>query len=394
MSSSGSRRLVLGHDDRELRAHEVAQAETVERADDLDPQVTRKAQPFAAVPGPVHHDAAWVVRALRIADSSDRVTARTYSRCGFVRRAGHAVSVQHEDRSVGAGDARRGGADLWFLGLSGGWAEGPLPGGVAHLLGKRLAHDRDAGHEQDDELHCSDGARDEGRGAPGANEIDGCGLLHGADDFFARRPHYPPAVFVTFEGIDGSGKSTQAELLAKWLQEQGRTVVATREPGGTPLGERVRELLLDGDAMSPWSEAALFVAARSELVERVIAPALDAGAEVVSDRYLDSSLAYQGVARGLGVDEVLALNIDAIRGLLPDVTFLLLVDVEAARSRSAAARDRIEREGDAFLRTVDAGYRDLAERFPERIVVIDGDRHVKDIAEEVREHVRERAGTG
>lgn len=201
-------------------------------------------------------------------------------------------------------------------------------------------------------------------------------------------------MFVTFEGIDGSGKTTQAELLAKWLEEQGRSVVATREPGGTPLGERVRELLLDGDAMAPWSEAALFVAARSELVERVIAPALAAGSEVVSDRYLDSSLAYQGVARGLGVEEVLALNMDAIRGILPDVTFLLLVDVEAARKRSAAARDRIEREGDTFLRAVDDAYRQLAERFPERIVAIDGDRHVRDIAEEVREHVQQRAGAG
>lgn len=201
-------------------------------------------------------------------------------------------------------------------------------------------------------------------------------------------------MFVTFEGIDGSGKTTQAELLAKWLEEQGRSVVATREPGGTPLGERVRELLLDGDAMAPWSEAALFVAARSELVERVIAPALAAGSEVVSDRYLDSSLAYQGVARGLGVEQVLALNMDAIRGILPDVTFLLLVDVEAARKRSAAVGDRIEREGDTFLRAVDDAYRQLAERFPERIVAVDGDRHVRDIAEEVREHVQQRAGAG
>lgn len=201
-------------------------------------------------------------------------------------------------------------------------------------------------------------------------------------------------MFVTFEGIDGSGKTTQADLLAKWLEDEGRTVVATREPGGTTLGERVRELLLDGDAMAPWSEAALFVAARSELVERVIRPALAAGSDVVSDRYLDSSLAYQGVARGLGIEEVLSLNMDAIGGLLPDVTFLFLVDVEEAGRRSTATRDRIERAGDIFLRTVDAGYRQLAERFPERIVKIEGDRHVNEIAEEVREHVRERAGTG
>jgi dTMP kinase len=201
-------------------------------------------------------------------------------------------------------------------------------------------------------------------------------------------------VFVSFEGLDGSGKTTQAERLRDWLEQERRRVVATREPGGTPLGERVRELLLNGGPIAPWSEAALFAAARAELVDRVIAPALTAGADVISDRYLDSSLAYQGVARGLGVDRVLALNIDAIGGVLPDLTFLLLVDVDVARRRSPTARDRIEREGDAFLGLVDQGFRQLASRFPQRIVSIEGDRPVDDVAEEIREHVRERAGTG
>jgi dTMP kinase len=200
-------------------------------------------------------------------------------------------------------------------------------------------------------------------------------------------------VFVTFEGLDGSGKTTQAELLREWLEQERGRVVLTREPGGTPLGERVRELLLEGDSIAPWSEAALFAAARAELVERVIGPALAEGADVVSDRYLDSSLAYQGVARGLGVERVLALNIDAIRGILPDVTFLLLVDVDEARKRSPAARDRIEREGDAFLSLVDNGFRQLAGLFPQRIVAIEGDRPVHDVAKEIREHVRERART-
>jgi dTMP kinase len=201
-------------------------------------------------------------------------------------------------------------------------------------------------------------------------------------------------VLVTFEGVDGSGKSTQTDLLSDWLQKEGRQVVTAREPGGTPLGERVRELLLDGEGMAPWTEAALFTAARAELVDRVIGPALAGGADVICDRYLDSSLAYQGVARGLGVERVLAFNVEAIRGILPDVTFLLLVDVDEARKRSAAARDRIEREGVAFLSLVDNGYRQLAGLFPQRIVALDAGRPVHDIAKEVREHVQQRAGAG
>lgn len=201
-------------------------------------------------------------------------------------------------------------------------------------------------------------------------------------------------VLVTFEGVDGSGKSTQAELLQEWLQKEGRDVVTTREPGGTPLGERVRELLLDGEAIAPWTEAALFAAARAELVDRVIGPALANGSVVVCDRYLDSSLAYQGIGRGLGVERVLAFNVEAIRGILPDLTFLLLVDVDEAQKRSASARDRMEREGVAFLSLVDNGYRQLAGLFPQRIVTIDAGRPVHDIAKEVREHLQQRAGAG
>ena len=108
-------------------------------------------------------------------------------------------------------------------------------------------------------------------------------------------------MFVTFEGVDGSGKSTQAELLRDALVAEGREAILTREPGGTELGERARELVLNGPTMTPWAEAALFAAARAELVARIILPALERGADVISDRYVDSSLAYQGIARGIGI---------------------------------------------------------------------------------------------
>ena len=195
-------------------------------------------------------------------------------------------------------------------------------------------------------------------------------------------------MFITFEGLDGSGKSTQAELLAEAVRGTGLDVVTTREPGGTPLGDHVRELLLRGDEISPWAEAALFTAARAELVDRVIAPALASGAVVICDRYLDSSLAYQGVARGLGVDRVLELNLPAIRGQLPDRTFLLEIDPEEAARRVGKNGDRIEREDDQFRQVANA-YRLLAETFPERIEVVDGTRPPVEIAKEIFGLVRE-----
>jgi len=194
-------------------------------------------------------------------------------------------------------------------------------------------------------------------------------------------------MFVTFEGVDASGKSTQAGLAAAYLAEGGGEVVAIREPGGTPLGERIRELLLDGPEMSAWAEASLFAAARAELAERVIRPALARGAIVVSDRYLDSSLAYQGAARGLGIDRVLDLNA-AVDDLLPDRTFVLLVDEATAASRlGRRAEDRIEREGAAFRQAVQDGFRTVAARFPERIVLLDGGEPRDSIAALVREQL-------
>ena len=195
-------------------------------------------------------------------------------------------------------------------------------------------------------------------------------------------------MFVTFEGVDWSGKSTQAELLAAWLRQQGRAVLHTREPGGTPVGEAVRNVVLHGHDMSPWAEAALYAAARADHVELAIRPALERGEDVVCDRYIDSSVAYQGFARGLGEGRVLELNLMVTQGLLPERTFVVLLDPAEARRRGAGEPDRIEREGEDFMRQVDEGYRALAEIFPGRIVMVDGGRSPDEIAEEVREHVR------
>lgn len=194
---------------------------------------------------------------------------------------------------------------------------------------------------------------------------------------------------MTFEGVDGSGKSTQAELLRDALAAEGREVVLTREPGGTELGERVRELVLDGPEMTPWAEAALFAAARAELVATVVRPALERGADVVSDRYVDSSLAYQGIARGVGVEHVLELNLHVVQGLMPDATVLLLLD-PAEAGRRAGETDRLERAGADFRARVDAAYRELAERFPDRIVALDGGLPPDELSEVIRERLRSR----
>jgi len=195
-------------------------------------------------------------------------------------------------------------------------------------------------------------------------------------------------MFVTLEGVDWSGKSTQAKLLAGWLEEQGRTVLATREPGGTPVAERVRELVLHGDEMSPWAEAALYAAARAENVAAVIRPALERGADVVCDRYLDSSVAYQGAGRGLGEQRVRELSLLVTGALLPDRTFVVELDPDEARRRAGSHHDRIERAGADFMRRVADAYRAIADAEPDRIVVVDGDRPETEIAEEIREHVR------
>jgi dTMP kinase len=198
-------------------------------------------------------------------------------------------------------------------------------------------------------------------------------------------------MLVTFEGIDGAGKTTQVELLKAFLEERGRTVVVAREPGGTPVGERIRELLLDGAGISARTEASLFAAARAELVERVVRPALERGEDVIVDRYLDSSLAYQGGARGLDVERLWDWNRFVVQEILPDRTFLLSLPAEDATLRlegKPGPRDRLERESVVFRRRAEEAYRELALRFSERFVEVDGSMTAKRIAAVVRRHVR------
>jgi dTMP kinase len=191
-------------------------------------------------------------------------------------------------------------------------------------------------------------------------------------------------MLISFEGLDGSGKTTQVERLRAALEAEGREVVTAREPGGTPLGERLRELVLHGETMSPWTEALVYAAARAELVAEVVEPALARGADVLLDRYLDSSVVYQGIGRGLGRDEVLELNLLAVGGLLPDRTFVLAVDPGRSLGRVGERPDRIEREQAEFHARVAAGYQELAELYPERVVVLDGSLDPDTLAERIQ----------
>ena len=188
-----------------------------------------------------------------------------------------------------------------------------------------------------------------------------------------------PGLFVTFEGIDRSGKTTQARMLAEAL---GDGALAVREPGGTELGERVRELMKGAVPLGAVPEALLFAAARAQLVADVIRPALARGLVVVSDRFVDSSLAYQGAARGLGVEEVARVNEWATGGLVPDLTFLLELDPAAAGARSGEA-DRFEDEGAGLQAKVASAYASLADAEPARWRRVDASREPADVHAEV-----------
>jgi dTMP kinase len=194
-------------------------------------------------------------------------------------------------------------------------------------------------------------------------------------------------LFISLEGVDGSGKSTQARLLVEAL---GAEAVAIREPGGTDAAERIRDLLADpAVALEPLAELLLFLAARADLTERVIRPALEAGRTVVSDRCSDSSVAYQGAARGLGVGEVIGLCDTATDGLWPDLTLLLRVEPELGLGRADGA-DRFESEGLDLQRAVAEAYEEIAIIASDRVVAIDASGSVDEVHARVMEAVRER----
>jgi dTMP kinase len=189
---------------------------------------------------------------------------------------------------------------------------------------------------------------------------------------------------IAFEGVEGAGKSTQLEMLRQALEKAGHQVVSTREPGATTAGERVRSILLDRDStLHPRAEALLFAAARAQLVEQVIRPALQRGETVLCDRYLHSSLAYQGVARGLGVEPVAAINAFATGGLMPDLVVLLLVDPAEGLARGRGERDRIEDQDLEFHQRVERGFLELAAADPDCFAVVDAARPAEEVAAEV-----------
>lgn len=192
-------------------------------------------------------------------------------------------------------------------------------------------------------------------------------------------------VFITFEGGDGSGKSTQIQSVRDWFESRGREVIVTREPGGTELGTEIRRLVQNGpEDVDARTEALLYAADRAYHVATVIGPALERGAVVLGDRYIDSSLAYQGAARSLGVDEIASLSAWATQGLYPSLTFLLDLPPEVGARRRTDAPDRMERESMDFHERVRHEYLRLADAEPERIVVIDAVGTVDEVFSEIR----------
>ena len=193
---------------------------------------------------------------------------------------------------------------------------------------------------------------------------------------------------ISFEGPDGAGKSTQIEKVEAFLKEQGIPFLRSREPGGTSIGEMLREILLDknNSEMNARTEALLYAAARAQHVEQVIRPALMSGKTVICDRFTDSSIAYQGYGRGLGADTIQSINAFATGELQPDFTILLMLDPEEGMRRAGKDHkpDRLESENEAFHRVVYRGYRELAQQNPDRIIAVNANGNVEEIAAQIR----------
>ncbi len=203
--------------------------------------------------------------------------------------------------------------------------------------------------------------------------------------------HMKKGLFITMEGPDGSGKSTQIALLKEYLEGEGYEVLITREPGGTVISEAIREIILNKEytEMSSVTEMLLYASARAQLIAELVGPAIDNGKAVISDRFVDSSLVYQGMARGLGVDTVYEVNKLAIGKYMPDVTFLLDLPAEVGISRKKDQKelDRMELESLDFHRKVAEGYRQMAEKFPERIKTIDATLPIDEICGMIKEYI-------
>jgi dTMP kinase len=195
-------------------------------------------------------------------------------------------------------------------------------------------------------------------------------------------------LFIAFEGGDGAGKSTQVALLRRAFEDAGRTVTVTRQPGGTPLGQQIRDLVLHGDHVSPRAEALLYAADKAHHADLVLRPALAAGHVVLTDRYTDSSVAYQGAGRQLGAQEIHDLQMWAVDALVPDLTVIIDISAEEGRRRRGDVHDRLESEGDAFHEAVRAHYLAMAQGSPERYVVVDGTRDPEEINAEVLARLR------